>query len=136
MAKLLGPRTNNAVTNLWLLLFRVAAGSFMLTHGLPKFLKILQGNFAFGDPIGIGAAPSLILSTFAEFLCSILLILGIGTRWVTVPLIINMLVAALIAHANAPFHRKELALMYLIVFITILVFGGGKYEAGRFLKRT
>ena len=135
MARLLGPRTNNTITNLWLLLLRASAGGFMLTHGIPKFLKLIEGNFQFADPFGIGSATSLFLVVFAEFFCSVLIILGIGTRLATIPLISTMTVAAFDIHGSDAFQRKELALLYLVIFLTILVFGGGKYEAGRLLKR-
>ena len=136
MSKLLGPKANSAVTNLWLLILRVSSGGFMLTHGIPKFLKLIDGGtISFADPFGFGPTISLILAVFAEFLCSVLLIVGIGTRLVTVPLITTMSVAAFYVHGNDPFQRKELALLYLLIFLTILVFGGGKYEAGKLLKR-
>lgn len=134
MAKLLGPRTNDAVINLWLLLFRVSAGAFMLTHGIPKFLNLIEGNTQFADPFGLGATTSLVLTVFAEFLCSVLIILGIGTRLATIPLIITMAVAAFLIHSADPFQTKEMALLYLIVFVTILVFGGGKFEMGRLFR--
>ncbi|MGQ7870680.1 DoxX family protein [Sunxiuqinia sp. sy24] len=134
MAKLLGPRTNDAVVNLWLFIFRVAAGGFMLTHGIPKFLKLIEGNTQFADPFGIGPTLSLILTVFAEFLCSVLIMLGIGTRLASIPLIATMGVAAFIIHASDSFQRKEMALLYLIVFITILVFGGGKFALGRVFR--
>jgi putative oxidoreductase len=134
MAKLLGPRTNDALTNIWLLLLRVSAGGFMLTHGIPKFLKLIEGNTQFADLFGLGSTISLILAVFAEFLCSVLLIFGIGTRLSVIPLIATMSIAAFQIHGNDPFQRKELALLYLVIFVTILVFGGGKFEAGRIFK--
>ena len=135
MAKLLGPRTNDTVQNLWLLIFRVAAGSFMLTHGIPKFLMLIEGgDITFANPFGLGETTTFILVVFAEFLCSVLLILGIGTRIVSIPLIITMAVAAFHTHASDPFQQKELALLYLIIFITILIFGGGRFEANKLLR--
>ncbi len=135
MARLIRPRTNDTIVNIWLLLFRVSAGAFMLTHGIPKFLKLVEGSTQFADPLGIGETLSLILAVFAEFLCSVLLILGIGTRLASLPLIATMAVAAFYVHGADPFQRKEMALLYLIVYITILVFGGGKFELGRFFRR-
>ena len=135
MSKFLGPRANDFVLNLWLLLLRLAAGGFMLTHGIPKFLKLVNGNTAFADPFGLGETLSLVLAVFAEFLCSVLVMLGISTRLATLPLIFTMGVAAFYIHGNDPFQRKELSLLYFIVFITILVVGGGKFEANKILKR-
>lgn len=133
--KLLGPRANDFVENFWLLIIRVAAGAFMLTHGIPKLQTLLAGGeISFSDPIGLGPTISLVLAVFAEFFCSVLLILGISTRLATIPLIITMAVAAFISHGSDPFGRKELSLLYLLIFITILIYGGGKFALGKLLK--
>jgi putative oxidoreductase len=39
-----------------------------------------------------------------------------------------MLVAAFIAHGSDPFGKKELALLYLVIFIFLLFTGSGKYS--------
>ena len=44
-----------------LLLLRIGISAAMLTHGYGKFMKVLAGDFSFGDPIGIGPTASLIL---------------------------------------------------------------------------
>lgn len=111
-----------------LLLLRVGSSILMLTHGIPKFQQLIQGNFQFGNPLGIGEAPSLILATIAEFICPILIIIGLKTRWFTVPVIITMLVALFIVHTADPINIKEKPLLYLVSFISILMLGPGKYS--------
>jgi putative oxidoreductase len=39
-----------------------------------------------------------------------------------------MLVAAFIVHLDDPFKRKELALLYLVGFLIVLLMGPGKYS--------
>jgi putative oxidoreductase len=39
-----------------------------------------------------------------------------------------MLVAAFIVHLDDPFKRKELALLYLVGFLVVLLMGPGKYS--------
>ena len=115
--------------HLCLLFVRIAAGSFTLTHGLPKLARLTSGEeIKFADPFGLGPAFSLVLVVFAEVFCSILIILGLGTRLASIPLIITMLVAAFHAHANDPFGTKEKPLLFLLIFIVFLVFGSGKYS--------
>ena len=114
-----------------LLFLRVGSAILMLTHGIPKFQQVIQGNFEFGDPLGIGAAPSLVLATIAEFVCSFLIIIGFKTRWATVPIILTMLVALFIVHASDPFGIKEKALLFLVSFISVLLLGPGKYSLDR-----
>jgi putative oxidoreductase len=109
-------------------LLRIGASALIMTHGFPKLVRVLDGDFSFGDPIGIGEAPSLILVAFAEFVCAVFVLIGLGTRFALIPLIITMLVAVFIAHAGDPFGRKELGLFFLISFVVLFLTGPGKYS--------
>jgi putative oxidoreductase len=113
--------------HLGLLILRLAFSGMMLVHGIPKFLDILQGDFSFGDPIGIGATASKILVVIAEFICPLLIIIGYRTRLAAIPTIIAMLVAAFIAHADDPFSSKEKALLFVAGFLVIALVGPGKF---------
>lgn len=116
------------------LFLRVSISILMLVHGIPKLNMLLSGNAdQFADPIGLGSTFSLILVVGAEFFCSIMLILGAATRLFTIPLIINMSVAAFVAHMNDPFQQKELAVIYLIIYIAIAFIGAGKYSVDGYL---
>lgn len=119
--------------NFSLFLLRIGISLLMLTHGWPKFQKTLAGDWTFGDPLGVGAGPSLLLATGAEFIGSILLILGLLTRFAVVPLMVTMIVAVVVVHADDPFPRKELGLLYLIPYIVILINGPGSYSLDHYL---
>ncbi|MDA8948390.1 DoxX family protein [Flavobacteriaceae bacterium] len=114
-----------------LLLMRVGFSVGLMTHGYGKFLKVIQGNFEFGDPIGIGPSFSLILAALGEFIAPILIILGWKTRLATLFPTITMLVALIIAHDGDPFSKKEKAFVYLIAFLTLYFTGPGKYSLGK-----
>ncbi|SKB29656.1 DoxX family protein [Daejeonella lutea] len=116
-----------------LLILRVVSGAALLTHGYPKFQKVISGNMQFGDPLGIGQGTSLHLAAFAEFICAILIIMGLLTRLASIPLIINMAVACLIVHATDDFGTKEMSLLYLGIFLTIFFTGPGKFSADRLI---
>ncbi len=111
-----------------LLLMRTFFSLGMMTHGYGKFLKVIQGDFEFGDPIGIGPTLSLILTVIAEFIAPILIILGWKTRIATLFPTITMIVAFFIVHDGDPFSRKEKAFVYLIAFLTLYFTGPGKYS--------
>lgn len=129
MKKIFSTAYSAGLANIWLLLLRVSASSFMLTHGYPKLQKLVSNQpIQFADPISLGSYPTFLLVVFAEFFCSLFIILGLGTRLASLFIIINMSVAAFYIHANDPFAKKELAFLYLVVFVTILVFGPGKYS--------
>ena len=119
---------NSLQTNIGLALLRIAPSAMLLAHGIPKFQKIITGNFEFGDPIGIGATPSLFLAVIGEFVCPILIIVGFKTRWVAVPPLITMLVAGFIVHAADSFGIREKAFLFLAFFIAIILLGPGKFS--------
>ena len=117
-------------TDIALLLMRLAFGGFMLYgHGWGKLLRLTSGDpIKFADPFGIGPEASLVLVVIAEFLCALLLMLGLFSRYATIPLIITMLVAAFVAHGGDPFAKQEKALMYLIAYISLYLTGPGAYS--------
>lgn len=122
---------NTTRYNIGLLILRVGFGTMILTHGIPKLLKLLSGDFSFGDPIGIGEPATLILAVLSEFLFPVLVIVGFKTRLSALPVIITMAVAAFIVHAADPFGTKEMALLYLIGFGAIALLGAGKYSVDK-----
>lgn len=117
--------------HLGLLFLRVAFSGLMLTHGIPKLLKVIEGNFEFGDPIGLGVLPSLILTVIAEAICPLFIIIGFKTRLASIPVIITMGVAAFVVHGADALAIKEKALLYLAAFIAIALLGPGKHSADR-----
>ncbi|MBW3544492.1 MAG: DoxX family protein [Bacteroidetes bacterium] len=128
MNKIFSTAYNRSLADLWLLLLRLGVGGFMLTHGFPKLQKLLEGGeIQFMDFMGLGTTASLALVVFAEAFCSVLLILGLSTRLASLVLAITMGVAAFMAHGADPFAKKEMALLYLLIYLTLLVFGPGKY---------
>lgn len=116
------------MSHIGLAFLRIVASGLMMTHGFPKFQKLLSGNFEFANPLGIGEAPSLFLAVIGEFIAPILIIVGYKTRFAAIPVIITMLVAAFIVHAADPFGKKEFALLYAVMFTAILLLGPGKYS--------
>lgn len=122
--------------DLAILLLRVGTSLMLLTHGWAKITNFSERLNNFADPIGLGPAVSLQLVIFAEFFCTIFLMLGFMSRVFLIPLIINMAVIVFVVHGDDPFNRQELSLMYLLVFVVLLFTGPGKLSLdGQILKR-
>ena len=117
--------------NIGLLILRIGFSIGLMTHGYGKFLRVINGNFKFSDPLGIGTSLSLILASFGEFIAPIFIIVGWKTRLFSIFPASTMLVAFTIAHDGDPFSRKEKSLMYLIAFIAIYFTGPGKYSVDK-----
>ncbi|MEX0361225.1 DoxX family protein [Flagellimonas sp.] len=122
---------NNLLIHLGLAILRIVPSAFMLTHGYPKFQKLISGNMEFANPIGIGQGPSLFLAVLGEFICPILMIIGLKTRWAAIPTTLVMLVAAFRVHAADPFGTKEKALLFAVIFIVVFLLGPGKYSVDK-----
>lgn len=119
-------------SHIGLLILRLFSGGLMLVHGVPKLMNLFtQSPIQFPDPIGVGATVSLALAVFSEFICAVLIILGFKTRWATIPLIITMAVAGFVVHFSDPFGRKEKAILYLVMYVTLFFTGAGKYSVDK-----
>ena len=119
-----------------ILFARIGFGGMMLTHGWPKLERLLtSGKFEFADPIGVGPEISLILTIFAEFICAVLVVLGLKTKLAAIPPAITMLVAAFIVHADDPFGKKEFALLYFFGFFMLIFVGSGQYSMDNYLGK-
>lgn len=117
-----------------LLILRVGVAILMLTHGIPKLQMLLGGGeIQFPGVMGLSPGVSLALAVLAEVLGSILIFIGLGTRLATVPLIITMLVAVFMIHANDPFANQELGLLYLLMYIPLMILGSGKFSLDKLL---
>lgn len=115
-----------------LLVLRVWLGlSMALLHGWDKLTTLLSGHNMFDKPvIGLGAWPEFVLVTFAEFFCSLLIVLGLWARFATIFLIVTMGVAFFSAHGmklSGPM-SGEIPYLYLAGFVTILIAGAGKFS--------
>lgn len=110
------------------LFLRLFISIAMLTHGLMKVENFAHLSTVFPDPLGIGSEASLALATFAEVGCSILLIIGLFTRFAGLTLIINMTVASMLASGDKGFSAHELPAIYLAIYVAITVLGAGRYS--------
>ena len=127
MNKIFSVSRSAASVDFALLIARVGIGALMLVHGISKIPMLSQSPIQFYDFMGLGAQVSLWLALFAEIGCSILVIFGFATRLAVIPLIMTMLVAVFIIHAEDPFVKQEMGLHYILIYVMLLLTGAGKY---------
>lgn len=114
-----------------LLLLRLwYGGSLLLLHGLGKAKNFSTMSQQFGDPIGIGPTPSLVLAIFGEVVCTTLIVLGLFTRVAAIGAATTMAVAFWFVHGGklVGANNGELAFLYLGVFVALVVAGAGKFS--------
>jgi len=102
--------------------------SMIYLHGYPRLINFSKISSEFADPLGFGTEISLALVVFAEFFCSLFLIIGLLTRWICVPLIITMIVATWIFNGGKDFIFQEKSFIYLVCYISLLISGSGYFS--------
>lgn len=136
LKKLFAPGKNSRPASLGLLVLRLWVGlTMLLNHGTDKLKHFSDLAPNFPDPLGIGHPASLALAVFAEFFASLLLIFGLVTRWSALVLAIDMAVAFVGVHKTALSGQGsgELAFMYLMGYVTLLLAGPGSFSVDRVL---
>lgn len=118
-----------------LILRLVAGGSMLYGHGLAKFQKVIAGgDIEFVNFMGMGMKTTYTLVMFAEFICAVLLVIGLFTRIALIPLVITMAYVVFVVHKADEFGSKELPLIYLAAFFALFLLGPGKYSLDRMIR--
>lgn len=126
---------NSFTLNFSLLLLRFQFGIFMVwLHALKKLPP--SGNFIHAVE-QMGLPYPFFLSwcaSLSELIGGIFLILGFITRPSAFFISITLAVAAFLKHQNDVIERKELALIYLGIYVFFTLVGPGKYSLDNHLK--
>lgn len=119
--------------NLSSLVLRLGLGLLMVPHGYQKMMGFTMMQEKFLDFMGLGQNVSLSLAIFAEFFCSILLILGLFTRIVCIPLLILTTVIVFIAHGGDVVGEAGFGAVFFVGYFAILILGPGDFSIDRFI---
>lgn len=129
-------KANPIIFDIVLFLVRLFIGFAMISHGFPKLQTLIDGGeIQFYDFLGLGPKISLGLTVFAEFVCSIFLILGLFTRVAAGFLIFTMTIAAFVVHGADGFDKRELSLLYLSIYLIIISFGAGRFSIDGMIEK-
>lgn len=129
-------QSNAAISDIVILITRIFVGFAMLSHGFPKLQQLFSGEeIQFYSFLWLSPKSTLILAVFAEFVCSIFIILGLFTRFALFFLLITMAVAGLLVHGADPFAKREMSLLYLSVYMLLFAFGPGRYSVDAMITR-
>ncbi|MEO6818812.1 MAG: DoxX family protein [Ginsengibacter sp.] len=128
MKRIFSTKYNHNALNFGLLLLRVMLGILLMKHGYDKLSNFDVLKHSFGSFMGMSSMLSLSLIIFAEFFCSLFLVLGLFTRFACIPIIVGMAVVVFVANGGHIFGKGETPVMYLAAAITILFTGPGKFS--------
>ena len=126
MKKLFSARYSAGAVSAATLVLRLVFGLLIIKHGWDKLQHFdataehMVGFFGMSGKV----AASLVI--FAEFFCGILVVIGLATRFATIPLIITMAVALIKAHDLDVNGVGQAATLYLGAFLALLIIGPGR----------
>ena len=120
-------------SDLGLLLLRASVGlALFLKHGWEKPTTFAVMAAHFPDPLHIGATPSLLFALVSDAICSLLIVLGLATRWSALLAFVNIFVAWSLVHHFQFFGRGadhgEVCVLYLCACLCLFWTGGGRYS--------
>jgi putative oxidoreductase len=131
----ISPATSNAfLPSIVLLMFRLGFGWDLIVTArahLGIVPKMIQNFTNWGVPF---PKESLYVSAYTELICGALLMLGLATRFISIPLIFNFCVAYLTASRDEIVHIftqnpsaiiEDSAFPFLLTALLTLVFGAG-----------
>lgn len=130
-------------TQAGLAILRIWTGATLfLRHGWEKQPAHWAQFIAhFPDPVGIGPHASFLIAFLSDFVCGILLMIGLGTRWAALICLGNIFVAWAFVHHFAFLGKGpgsdhgELIVLYLGALLTLLIAGPGAACIDRMLAR-
>ena len=129
-----------AKTDCGLLALRLASATpLLLRHGIEKLTTFSQMAGHFPNPLHIGAVPSLLFATLSDGICTVLLMLGLATRWAALIIFVNIFVAWSLVHHFVLFgpggDHGELIVLYLGTMAALFLAGPGKYSMDGWLEK-
>ena len=114
-----------------LLVLRVLMGlTLCIRHGWEKVSRFSQMAAHFPDPLHIGARWTLAFALLSDFIASLLIVIGLGTRWAAVIVAINTAAAFVFVHKMSLVGPRngELPLLYFAWALAIILMGAGRYS--------
>jgi len=127
MRKLLSTKYSAGAFSAAMLILRLSFGILMMHIGYQKLIHFGDMQNKFINFMGMGSTMSLALVVFAEFFCSLFLIIGLFTRFATIPLIITMCVALFKVNNGDVFgEHGQVAALFLTGYLVLLFVGPGR----------
>ena len=137
MSKLLSTKYSAGAFSTAMLVLRLGLGILMMYHGYQKLTHFTEMQTKFMNFMGIGVTTSLVLVIFAEFFCSLFLILGLFTRLAAIPLIITTCVIIFkVNHGDVLGSvGAELVTLYLTGYLVLLLVGPGRLSVDSMISK-
>jgi len=106
--------------------------TLFLRHGTEKLFTFGAMSQHFPNPLHIGIVPTLAFAAISDGICSLLIVVGLATRWAVLFSIINLFAAWSLVLHFAFFGRNggggETMILYLAACVSLFFLGAGKFS--------
>jgi putative oxidoreductase len=126
MKKLLSTKYSAGAFSTAMLVLRLGLGILMMMHGYKKLIDFSGTSQNMPSLFGMSTTISAVLVIFAEFFCSLFLVLGLFTRLAAIPLIVSCCIALFKVHKGDIFDSGEKVTLFLVGFLVLLLLGPGR----------
>jgi putative oxidoreductase len=114
--------------NLGLFVLRLGVGvNMVLLHGLDKVRHYSERTGSFPGHLGMGHRHSLMLAVAAEFVCGILITLGLAGRLAALLLALSLGLTLFSVEAGLAWRQRETTVLYLTAALAVLMLGCGRW---------
>jgi len=111
----------------WYMIFRIIIGLVFILHGLMKFKS------------GVPGSTLMLIAGLIELIGGTAIVLGLWTRLFAFIGALEMIVAWFTVHIlkgwNPLSNGGEPALLFFVIFLVLLIHGGGKYTIEHWMKK-
>jgi len=111
-----------------------------LKHGTEKIFTFGAMSAHFPDPLHVGAVPTLAFAMISDGICSLLIVIGLATRWAALISFVNIFLAWSLVHHFAlkgPGNdHGEMIVLYLGACLMLFFGGAGKYSVDALIERS
>ena len=135
MKKILSTKYSAGAFNAAMLVLRLSFGILMMNAGYQKLIHFSDMQPKFMNFMGMGSTMSLALLVFAEFFCSLFLILGLFTRLAAIPLVIATCVMVFKAHHGDMLGDGQGATLFLTGYLVLLFVGPGRVSVDSMISK-
>ena len=135
MKKSLPNTVQSNACDMAILFLRIFIGGVMLLHIIGKLQDYNNVVIGFQSILELSAATSFALTVLFEGLFAAMIIMGVGTRLAAILMMLVSAVAVTDAFlaGNITADAAKLEFVYMGIYITLIISGGGKYAISRVL---
>ena len=114
----------------------IVFGTLFMKHGTPKLFdfntELHWEGAAYPNVFGLGSVGTLLIATFADGICSLLVVLGLATRWAALfagsSLAVGWGMVHHFAFVGIEGRIAETISLYMVACLAIFLLGPGRYS--------